>query len=91
MIKLIDYTRNNEEVTHFFEDKKNVNANFAYSRYEDMKEDLKNFDRDKNDINENTFISSDDFRCGVIDKIGEDWEITNEWEIKGAETRKRKD
>jgi len=79
MIRLIDYTRNNEEVTHFFIDLDNPNARFAYSCYEDMKDTIKAFE------------SSVNIKAGKISEVGEDWELTNGWEIKGAETRKRKD
>ena len=79
MIKLIDYTRNNEEVTHFFIDLDNPNARFAYSSYEDMKDTVKAFDSCKN------------VKCGKIQNIGEDWSLSNEWEIKEGSIRVRKD
>ena len=40
MIQLIDYTQNNEEVTHFFIDNNNKNVRYAYSREEDMYLDI---------------------------------------------------
>jgi hypothetical protein len=79
MIKLIDYTKKNQEVTHFFIDLDNPNARFAYSSYEDLRDTVKAFE------------SCVNIKCGEIDKIGEEWELTNGWEVKGAETRKRKD
>ena len=64
MIKLIDYTKNNEEVTHFFIDLDNKNASYAYSNAEDMTNDIE-------------ATQSLNFKAGNIDKLDE-WELTDE-------------
>jgi len=79
MIKLLDETKNNQEVTHYFIDLDNPNAQFAYSSYEDMREDVKAFD------------SAINTKSGHISNIGEEWELTDEWEIKEGAIRVRKD
>lgn len=78
MIQLIDYTQNNEEVTHFFIDNNNKNVRYAYSREEDMYLDIE-------------ANKSNDCESGDIRYIGKEWKLTNKWQVKGGETRKRKD
>ena len=78
MIQLIDYTKKNEEVTHFFIDNNNENIRYAYSSEEDMYLDVE-------------YSKSDDIKSGAIEYIGQEWELTDDWKIKGGETRKRKD
>ena len=78
MIQLIDYTNKNEEVTHFFIDNNNENIRYAYSNDEDMYLDLE-------------YNKSDDIKFGAIEYIGQEWELTDNWQVKRGETRKRKD
>ena len=79
MIKLLDETKNNQEVTHYLIVKDNPNAKFAYSSYEDMKEDRK------------AFQSAEEIESGEISMINQEWELTDEWEIKEGAIRVRKD